>query len=214
LFAKDGKKIILAALITALLLVLAVCIYPGWLVRSLSCLSILWFSFTLWFFRDPERDIPGDENTVVSPADGQVVLIDENHSDDELGSCKLVSIFMSVFNVHVNRSPLSGSVVGVKHKDGKFINAMNPRAAFENENVRILIDTGKFKFRVVQIAGLIARRIVPYVNPGDKIVRGQRIGMIKFGSKVDVYLPVNTELQIKKGDSLHAGKSVIGVIHD
>lgn len=167
--------------------------------------------FSLWFFRDPERKIPLEEDLMVSPADGKVIGIEniENNNYDKR-PCIKVSIFMSVFNVHVNRIPFSGKVRTIKYFPGKFFNAALDKASEDNERNAVLIETDRgLSFWTVQIAGLIARRIVCPLKEGDNVSKGNRYGMIRFGSRLELYLPVNSEILVKKGQMVQAGSSVI-----
>lgn len=168
--------------------------------------------FTVYFFRNPDRTVPQGEDLVISPADGKVVFVDLVQEDRFLNDQVLkISVFMSVFNVHVNRVPCSGNVVDQFYNKGQFVNAALDKASIENEQGGMVIETaGGQKLLVVQIAGLIARRIVTYPVVGDLIERGQRYGLIRFGSRVDVYLPKDTVTDIKLGDRCVAGETVIG----
>jgi phosphatidylserine decarboxylase len=173
---------------------------------------VLWF-FLIWFFRDPQRIPPPDPATIVSPADGVVVTIEE--IDDEfVGQAWLVGIFLSVFNVHLNRSPAEAILVGQTYTPGKFLNALRPRSAQENERLELRLQmpgAPHFRFRVRQIAGAIARRIVCWSSIGDTLQRGQKFGMIKIGSRTELVLPrsKHVELEVRMGQKVHAGTSVI-----
>lgn len=168
--------------------------------------------FVLWFFRNPERVIPQNPLAVVSPADGKVIIVDRIFEERFLKSEAIkISIFMNVFNVHVNRIPFSGKVLGVFYNPGKFFSANLDKASIENEQNAVLLETANGK-RIVfnQIAGLIARRIVCYLKEGDTVEKGKRFGMIRFGSRLDVYLPVECKINVKVGDKVKAGSSIIG----
>jgi phosphatidylserine decarboxylase len=178
------------------------------------------------FFRDPERVVPQGETSIVSPADGLVTLIQqvepplELQIDDGTGHVGLpagpvtrVSIFMSVFDVHINRTPIAGTVRRVVYIPGKFMNADLDKASDENERQHILIERGDgLKIGFTQIAGLLARRIVPFVKPGDIVGKGQRVGLIRFGSRVDVYLPAGTDPSVMIGQTVIAGETVLAEI--
>jgi phosphatidylserine decarboxylase len=178
------------------------------------------------FFRDPERVVPQTEDSLVAPADGLVSLITEVDPplelqiDDGLGSPGLdtgkvtrVSIFMSVFDVHINRAPISGTVRRVVYMPGKFMNADLDKASEENERQHMLIQRADgLSIGFTQIAGLVARRIIPFVKPGDTVAKGQRIGLIRFGSRVDVYLPAGTSPQVLLGQRVIAGETVIATL--
>ena len=168
--------------------------------------------FTVYFFRNPDRTVPQGDDLVISPADGKVVFVDLVQEDRFLNEQVLkISVFMSVFNVHVNRVPCSGKVVDQFYNKGQFVNAALDKASIENEQGGMVIETaGGKKLLVVQIAGLIARRIVTYPVVGDVLERGQRYGLIRFGSRVDVYLPKDAETDIKLGDRCVAGETVLG----
>jgi phosphatidylserine decarboxylase len=167
--------------------------------------------FSLWFFRDPERKIPIEDDLVVSPADGKVIGIENIETNNyDKNPCIKVSIFMSVFNVHVNRIPFSGKVLEIRYFPGKFFNASLDKASEDNERNAVLIETKSGKtFWTVQIAGLIARRIIWTLKQGDEVSKGSRYGMIRFGSRLELYLPTDTEILVKKGQMVQAGSSVI-----
>ncbi len=169
--------------------------------------------FVVFFFRNPERITPADEKTVIAPADGVVIyqgIVREDHLGEEMTK---ISIFMSVFNVHVNRVPVTGTVLDTFYTKGKFLDVRDERATFENEQAGLVIETANGKrMVVVQVAGLIARRIVCYAKKGDQLVRGRRYGLIRFGSRLDVYLPRDTALNVKIGDKTVAGETVLGTL--
>ena len=199
---RDGYYYALACLVAAMLL--------AWLtLPALAAIPILLGAFFLWFFRDPERQIPGDESVVVSPADGKVTDVSQTMLNG--APCNRISIFLNVFNVHVNRSPVTGVITEVTYQRGKFGNAMGAASADENEQniVTVLGDSGAVVFK--QIAGLLARRIVFNKNVGDKISRGERVGLIKFGSRVDVLLPATAAIQVKVGDHVAGGSSTLAL---
>jgi phosphatidylserine decarboxylase len=169
--------------------------------------------FMAYFFRDPERVVPGGENVFVSPADGKVILI-QNVSEENFlkGEALQVSIFMSPVNVHVNRAPCDGVVESVTHTPGKFLSAFKPEASLQNENIAMLLNTKYGNVLVRQVAGFLARRAVCRAKPGDSLGRGDRYGIIKFSSRLDIYLPQNTQIRVKLGDKVKAGETVIGEI--
>jgi phosphatidylserine decarboxylase len=167
--------------------------------------------FTAFFFRDPERAIPADERLVVSPADGQIVKVLPAPEDQSLGpGTTQISIFLSIFNVHINRAPIAGRVEKVEYRAGEFLPAFDDRASLRNEQNAVTLKDGETQVLFKQIAGLIARRIVFRKRPGDSVVRGERVGLIKFGSRVDVFLPRGIEVTVKVGDTVAGGSSVIG----
>jgi len=178
----------------------------------LTVLGIVAAIFFTYFFRDPERAIPGEPEVIVAPADGKVVLVDAVQETGFLKSpAQRVAIFMNVFDVHVNRAPVAGQVKEVKHRAGDYKAAFRQDAAVRNEQQAVVFDTGAGRqFLVVQIAGLLARRIIAFVKPGQQLARGERFGMICFGSRVDLYLPGEVDLQVKVGDRVKAGSSIIG----
>ena len=171
---------------------------------------------TIWcalFFRNPPRVTPLRDGIVVAPADGRVSMVTQALPPAELGlgdrPLPRVSIFMSVFNCHVNRSPVAGRIERIAYRPGVFINAELDKASEDNERNALVIDAGGARIGVVQIAGLLARRIVPFVREGDAIGAGERIGMIRFGSRVDVYLPLNAKLMVGQGQTAIAGETVL-----
>ena len=166
--------------------------------------------FFLWFFRDPNRKIPTGPGVVVSPGDGKVE--EAEWIETTAGNRVRVTIFLNVFDVHVNRVPVGGIVTLVEHRAGQFLNAMKAESAVLNEQTMITIDTGTYSVSFKQIAGLLARRIICNLRVGEKVERGQRMGLIKFGSRVDVLLPAETEMRVKAGDRVKGGSSILGVI--
>ncbi len=175
---------------------------------------ILLALFFLWFFRDPERPIPAGEGVIVSPGDGLVTETASIATPD--GPRQRISIFLSVFDVHVNRSPIGGVLSQVHYQRGKFLNAMNPASAEQNEQNAVTIrgqgPDGGFEVTFKQIAGLLARRIIFGYKQGQTVERGQRVGLIKFGSRVDVVLPASASLQVKVGERVKGGSSVLALM--
>lgn len=168
--------------------------------------------FMLHFFRDPERITPEGDNIFVSPADGKIIQIKDVYEDRHIkGDAIEVSIFMSPLNVHVNRAPCDGIVESVVHTKGKFLSAFKPEASFQNENIGMLLNTKHGKIFVRQVAGSIARRAVCRVKPGDSLKKGERYGIIKFSSRLDVYLPKDAEIKVKLGDKVKAGETILGI---
>ena len=162
--------------------------------------------FVTFFFRNPTRTIPADPKVIVSPADGRVVSV------ERVGNITKLSIFLSIFNVHVNRSPIGGRIEAIDYKSGKFKAAFDPNASIVNERNVVMVSDGKIKIVFVQIAGLIARRIVFWKKAGDVVEKGELVGLIRFGSRVDVTFPAGTEATVKKGDRVRGGSSQIGRI--
>jgi phosphatidylserine decarboxylase len=183
----------------------------GWLADPVwalpACLLALFF---LWFFRDPERAIPDSAGAVVSPGDGKVTDVSAVVINDI--ACTRISIFLSVFDVHVNRSPIAGVIREVRYQKGKFLNAMNPASAEHNEQNAVTVEWDRQTIVFKQIAGLLARRIVFNKKVGDRVQRGERVGLIKFGSRVDVLLDASANVQIKKGDRVKGGSSVLAYL--
>ncbi|SFS17968.1 phosphatidylserine decarboxylase [Granulicella pectinivorans] len=173
----------------------------------LAAIPIVLALFFLWFFRDPERVIPTGPGLVVSPGDGLVT--EAEWIETTSGSRLRLSIFLNVFDVHVNRAPISGVVKHVEYRKGTFINAMSAEAVLTNEQTMIVIDGGGYEVGYKQIAGLIARRIVCAVKEGQKVERGQRVGLIKFGSRVDVLMPAEAVLKVKTGSRVVGGTTVL-----
>jgi phosphatidylserine decarboxylase len=200
----DGYYYALALTVVAVLV--------GWLAGAVwalpACLLALFF---LWFFRDPERLIPDSIGALVSPADGKVTDVSSVLTD---GIAKIrISIFLSVFDVHVNRSPLAGVIRDVRYQPGKFLNAMNAASAEHNEQNVVTVKGDGQTVVFKQIAGLLARRIVFTKKVGDRVERGERVGLIKFGSRVDVLLDASAALQVKVGDHVKGGASVLAYLN-
>ena len=195
----------LATIVGAIITTLSVGIILLWVVFAL---------FVLYFFRDPNARVPTAPGLVVSPGHGKVDVIDETEEPVFMGGrCKRVSIFLSVFNVHVQNTPVSGRVKYLCHTPGKFLNAMGPECATENENVLVGFESSDgTKIGVRLIAGLIARRIVPWVGVCDEVARGERMSLIQFGSRVDVYLPLSASIDVKLGDKVVGGESVLATL--
>jgi phosphatidylserine decarboxylase len=192
------------------LLVVAVIVWYGTQWVSLTAIPVVLAAFFFLFFRDPNREIPAGRGLIVSPGDGKVE--EAEWIETTAGSRFRVSIFLSVVDVHMNRVPISGKVTLVEYREGQFLNAMNAESAVLNEQTLIVIDDGTHSVSFKQIAGLLARRIVCDLKTGDMVERGQRMGMIKFGSRVDVLMPADVELRVKAGDRVQGGSSVLGVL--
>lgn len=185
----------------------AVIVWSGTHIVSLTAVPVLLGIFLVWFFRDPSRKVPSGPGLIVSPADGKVE--DAEWIETTGGSRVRVSIFLNVFDVHVNRVPISGTVTLAEYREGQFLNALNAESAVHNEQTLITIDAGDYSVSFKQIAGLLARRILCNVREGDQVVRGERMGLIKFGSRVDVLLPAGVELRVRAGDHVKGGSSVL-----
>jgi phosphatidylserine decarboxylase len=201
---RDGYIYGLSLLAVAALLVWAT---GGW-VWSIA--PLLLAAFFLWFFRDPRRTVPDGPGLIVSPGDG---LVTETAGISTLqGPRKRISIFLSVFNVHVNRSPIGGVLSSVRYQKGQYLNAMNPASADRNEQNSVTVQGEGVEVTFKQIAGLLARRIVFNLREGDTVERGQRVGLIKFGSRVDVVLPAEAELCVKVGQRVKGGASILAAM--
>jgi phosphatidylserine decarboxylase len=205
LIAREGwpflmLAVVLAALVAAYSVIWSI---PFWIIAL----------FVLQFFRDPPREVPGDAKTVVSPADGRIVAVEKAHDPYLDRETIKVSVFMNVFNVHSNRAPVDGQVKQIFYNAGSFVNAALDKASTENERNALWIraDTGA-DVTCVQVAGLIARRILCYVKTGDKLVRGARYGFIRFGSRVDVYLPPNARVNAALGDKVYASGTILATL--
>lgn len=196
-------KEVSAALIILFLLV----VFFYFIYKPLFILSLILLIFTFYFFRDPERVVPIGDDILVSPADGLITNITEIKEGKK--NYIKVSIFLSIFNVHIQRLPISGEVTKVDYIEGKFINATLDKASDENERLKITIKNGNNLFYVTQIAGLIARRIVNYVKPNENINQGERYGIIKFGSRVDIEFPNNFKLLVNEGQQCIGGETII-----
>jgi phosphatidylserine decarboxylase len=178
----------------------------GWTI-----VPLLLAAFFLWFFRDPRRTIPQEPGLVVSPADGKVTEVALIHTPD--GERLRISIFLSVFDVHVNRSPVGGVLRDVRYRKGEYLNAMNPACAERNEQNLAMVDCSEgYSVSFIQIAGLLARRIVFTKHPGDVLARGERVGLIKFGSRTDLLLPGHAQPRVRRGDRVRGGSSIIARI--
>lgn len=174
---------------------------------------LLGLAFTFYFFRDPERQPPSGDRLVVSPADGRVLYVTPGREDVYLKApATKISIFMSPLDVHVNRSPVRGTVELVQHTAGKFSAAFADKASLDNERNTVVLESGGRRFVVIQIAGAVARRIICHSRPGDRLERGERYGLIMFGSRVDVFLPSDVKPTVAKGDRVTAGATIIGEI--
>ncbi len=202
-FAREGWPFIIGTVVIAAL----VNILAGWIWAIPFWLIVF---FVLQFFRDPPRVVPQKTNAVLSPADGRIVAVESVQDPYLKRDAIKVSIFMNVFNVHSNRSPVDGEVRNEWYFPGKFINANLPKASLENERNAIWIKTDNgLDITCVQVAGLIAKRILCHVKTGDYLARGQRFGFIRFGSRVDVYLPLNTEIKVNIGDKVYATLTIL-----
>jgi phosphatidylserine decarboxylase len=199
MIVKDAFRFLIPLLVGT-----AVAFWLHWTIPTV--LLLLLTAFVAFFFRNPKRKIPADPKVIVSPADGRVVNV------ERVGNVTKLSIFLSIFNVHVNRSPIGGRIEAINYKPGKFKLAFDPAASVENERNIIMVDHGDFKIVFTQIAGLIARRIVCWKRAGDKVDKGELIGLIRFGSRVDILFPSATVVTVEKGAKVRGGSTVIGRI--
>ena len=194
-----------------LLIILFMILLVGFMSWKWAAIPLVAFIFVVFFFRDPERTIPGEPGIVVSSADGTVDGIDEVLAPDNSGrKVKRVSIFLSIFNVHINRIPYGGVVETVTYRPGKFHNAMEGKSSIFNEHNLVQLKCDTRTIWVKQIAGMIARRIICYCHSGDPVIRGERFGLIRFGSRVEIFLPPDTEILVKMKDKVKGGETVIG----
>ena len=202
--ARDGWPFISGSLGVAAVLALLGLSWPAAVAAILGL-------FCAYFFRDPERIVPTGEGLVVSPADGRVVQVQPAPAENALGpGAQQISIFLSIFDVHVNRSPVAGIVEAVEYTEGDFMPAFHHKTSLHNEQNAVTVRTGETRVVFKQIAGLIARRIVFHKKPGDSVERGERVGLIRFGSRTDVLLPPSARIRVRVGDRVSAGSSVLG----
>ena len=192
---------------------LAASLVVGWLAEPLFWIGMVLTLWCIYFFRDPERSIPQDEDLVISPADGRVSSVAMVVPPEEmnLGSEPMlrISVFMNVFNCHVNRAPMRGRIHVISYKEGSFLNAELDKASEQNERNSLTIETSRGKIGVVQIAGLVARRIVCWANVNDSLEAGERFGLIRFGSRLDVFLPADVAPRVSVGQTAIAGETVL-----
>lgn len=211
MFTKYGYSTIgFVSILSFILIIAGIFFNSGYIKYPLFAVAILIMIFTLNFFRDPERVTPLKEDIVVSPADGTVLFVKEVIDEKFInGKAKQISIFMSPLNVHVNRIPVSGTVDYIKHYEGEYIAAFEDKASERNERTEIGISSDKGKVLFTQIAGFVARRIVCDLKIGDNVKIGERFGMIKFGSRVDILVPINWQEKVKKDDKVFAGETIL-----
>ncbi|WP_298271942.1 phosphatidylserine decarboxylase family protein [Geobacter sp.] len=182
-------------------------------ILPVALLALAVTLFIAFFFRNPRRIAPAIENAVVAPADGVVIYLGPSREEHLGVEMTKVSIFMSVFNVHINRVPLTARVVDTFYTKGKFLDVRDERATFENEQAGLILESvSGVRLVVVQVAGLITRRIVCYAKKGDLLERGKRYGLIRFGSRLDVYLPMDADIKVKPGDRVVAGETILGML--
>jgi phosphatidylserine decarboxylase len=201
---RDGIPFVIAPL----LLAFALLVFGYW---PISLVLLLGAGFMAFFFRDPRRAVPQEPGVIVSPADGRVTLV--QRANEQTDSESLVSIFLSPFDVHVNRAPIAGEITEVSYKAGKFLMATNPKARLLNEQNTLTIRGDKLTVRCTQIAGVLARRIVCWKHAGENVKCGERFGMIKFGSRTDLVLPSSVEILVQEGTHVRGGVTIIGKIN-
>jgi len=197
---KDAYKFALPPLIVG-----GLCLIPGW--KIVAAILIFLGLFVFYFFRDPERKIPSDPAAVVSPADGHVVQIVDELLGGVMGH--RISIFLAIWDVHVQRSPVAGRIASVVYQPGKFYAAMRSAASVENEQNIITVETPRGRLAFKQIAGAIARRVICWKRESESVARGDRIGLIRFGSRVDVWLPMESEVVVRRGQKVKGGESIL-----
>ena len=209
MIAPEGKIIIIPLLLFVLAGTGIQAYYPSEGLKWINLAFAVLILFSMYFFRDPQR-IPPNNNGFLSPADGKVVQI-INVEDEEIGSAKQISIFLSIFNVHRQRVPLSGKVISKQYNSGKFLAAFNHKASLDNEQMVVKFETENGKqYKIKQIAGLIARRIFNYMEPEIMVQRGERLGFIRFGSRVDIIVPADFQINVNLGDAVLGNQTIIG----
>ena len=207
----EGYKIIFGSIVLLALLNVGVFYFVPSLLTAAGIVSLVLFFLVLQFFRNPRREIlVADDNTVYAPADGKIVVIEETTETEYFNAKRLqVSIFMSPTNVHVNRNPISGTVNYFKYHPGKYLVAWHPKSSDENERTTTVIGNGDSEILMRQVAGALAKRIVNYLEIGDEVKQGADMGFIKFGSRVDLYLPLDAKIEVQKGDKVKGNLTVI-----
>jgi len=213
---REGKTIIISTLLvlTAIVAVLMLTVFGSPLASTITIVvAAFCLGFVLYFFRDPRRTVEINDNVIIAPADGKIVVIEEVDENEYFKDKRLqVSIFMSPANVHVNRTPISGQVTYAKYHPGKYLVAWHPKSSTDNERNTIVIGNQKLEILVRQIAGAMARRIVSYLDEGDDVVQGNELGFIKFGSRVDLFLPIDTKIEVNLKEKVKGGKTIIGYL--
>jgi len=207
----EGYKIIFGSIVLLALLNISIFYFLPSLLTVAGIVSLILFFLVLQFFRNPRREIlVADDNVVYAPADGKIVVIEETTENEYFNAKRLqVSIFMSPTNVHVNRNPISGTVNYFKYHPGKYLVAWHPKSSDENERTTTVIGNGDSEILMRQVAGALAKRIVNYLEIGDEVTQGADMGFIKFGSRVDLYLPLDAKIEVQKGDKVKGNLSVI-----
>ncbi|HOW57740.1 MAG TPA: phosphatidylserine decarboxylase family protein [Smithellaceae bacterium] len=207
IIAQEGYPFIVLSIVAAVFIA-----FLG--IKWLTILFVLITFFVVWFFRNPERFFAEEEKVIIAPADGRVIKIEDLAINGTIsGKFKKISIFMNIFNVHVNRAPVSGKIEAINYHEGKFVSANLDKASSDNERNEVMFRTADGRVVwAVQIAGLIARRIVCWVQVGSSVGKGERFGLIRFGSRVDVYLPPDSAVSVKTGQKVRAGETPLGYL--
>ncbi|MDZ7318999.1 MAG: phosphatidylserine decarboxylase family protein [candidate division KSB1 bacterium] len=209
--AREGVPVILLLLLVLLVLAVGAIVTHQRLLWGLVAITGAFILFSVYFFRDPHRIVPAGDNLILAPADGKIIVIEKvNEPEFFKGEALQVSIFMSAFNVHVNRVPITGQVVYFNYRKGAYHPAYKDEASFSNEQSAIGIQNDNIQIFMKQIAGIFARRIVCHLREGHKVKAGERFGMIKFGSRIDLFLPISVQLQVKMDQKVTAGTTIIG----
>ncbi len=209
--AKESLGVLLSMLLFSVVILMGIIYTGGIVLKILFVISILMICFTVFFFRDPKRQIPAGKNLILSPADGKIISIKEVNETEFLKTDAVnISIFMSVFDVHINRIPMDGNVSYFDYKRGKFHQAFREVASYENEQTMIGIENEHVKILFKQVAGIVARRIVCHLREGTAVKKGERFGMIKFGSRVDIFVPKNLRINIRLNERVKAGGTILG----
>ncbi len=209
--AVEGRIILLPLLALSLAVSVWLQLAPHPVLKGLTLVGWVLVLFSLMFFRDPQREPPLDARAFLAPADGRVVEVKPIGRDDHIGGEAVqISIFLSLFNVHAQRVPFDGEVTATDYQPGRFLAAFNQRASAENEQAVTFFKANGGNFTVKQIAGLLARRVISYMQPGRQVRRGERLGFIRFGSRVDIILPADFDLRVKVGDRVNGTTSIIG----
>lgn len=211
LHREGNRYVILSTILWAVIGYLSYRFLPVWIFYPLNILFFLLWAWILWFFRIPDRQFNSGEQSVIAPADGKVVVIEECFEPEYFKEKRLqVSIFMSPLNVHVNRSPIRGIVRYMKYHPGKYLVAWHPKSSTDNERTSLVVENARHAILLRQVAGALARRICYYVKEGQQLDQNQEFGFIRFGSRVDLYLPLDTKIDVKIGEAVQGGITKIG----
>lgn len=213
--SKEGFGIIITIILFSIILTIGAYVTEKIMVILFTIISWLILGFSFYFFRDPDRAIPQGDNLVLSPADGKIIAIEQEFEPFFFKeNVTKVSIFLSIFDVHINRIPIDGKVTYFDYIKGKFHRAYKQQASFDNEQTLIGIENDRCKLLFKQVAGIIARRIVCHIREGNIVKKGQRLGMIKFGSRIDMFMLNNIRLQVKLNEHVKGGETIIGLINE